>query len=435
MTVVLRLLIVLCSLTTAAHFLRFGTLWEAAPALVPAVAAFFPRLVPRALLALAAAGGALLWAVHGIELASWRMNFGQPWMRLALILGAVCLAHLGAMLLMLSGPGKKLFGPLTQTELAKTATAIFVGGVLLLAVDKTPFPLLLGERFLSGSAYFWICLFALYGATVCGWLLRDTRGQVRGRIWTLFSAVFFGQLLIGLAGWGIFLMTGKLHLPVPALILAGPLYRGEGLFMPILLGVSLLLVGPAWCSYLCYIGAWDDRLARLAPGRPAPLPAWAPRLRAGLLAATLLVPLALRFLDAPWTWALGLAALFGIVGVLVMVLVSRKSGTMVHCTAYCPIGLVNNLIGKILPWRVRIGSGCTRCGLCSRACRYNALTAYDLEKGRPGLTCSLCGDCLPRCPHGHLGYSFPGLDGQRSRRVFVVLVAGLHAVFLAVARI
>jgi polyferredoxin len=205
--------------------------------------------------------------------------------------------------------------------------------------------------------------------------------------------------------------------------------------MPILLGVSLLLVGPAWCSYLCYIGAWDDRLARLAKGRPAPLPAWAPRLRAGLLAATVLAPLALRLLSVPWTWALGLAALFGIVGVLVMALFSRKSGTMVHCTAYCPIGLVNNLIGKCLPWRVRMGSGCTRCGLCSKACRYSALTPTDMEKGRPGLTCSLCGDCLPRCPHGHLGYSFPGLDGQNSRRVFVVLVAGLHAVFLAVARI
>lgn len=108
---------------------------------------------------------------------------------------------------------------------------------------------------------------------------------------------------------------------------------------------------------------------------------------------------------------------------------------MVHCTVYCPIGLVNNLIGKALPWRVRIGSGCTHCGACSSACRYNALTVTDLEKGRPGLSCSLCGDCLPRCPHGHLGYRFPGLPRERARQVFVTLVASLHAVFLAVARI
>ena len=435
MTVLLRILIVLCSLTTAAHFLRFGTLWDAAPALLPVAAAFFPRLFPRPLLVLAAMGGALLWAFHGMELASWRMNSGLPWMRLILILGAVSLAHLGAMLLMLGGAGKKLFGPVTDAELVKTATALLVGAVLLAAVDKTPFPLLLGDRFFPGSEIFWICLFAVYGALVSGWLLTDSRGKVRSRIWTLFSAVFFGQLLLGLAGWSIFLMTGKLHLPVPALILAGPLYRGEGFFMPILLGASLLLTGPAWCSYLCYIGAWDDRLARLAPTRPAPLPVWAPRLRAGLLAATLLIPLAMRKLDVSWTWALGSAAVFGVIGVLVMALVSRRSGTMVHCTSYCPIGLVNNLIGQVLPWRVRIDSSCTRCGVCSKACRYNALTTRDLEKGRPGLTCSLCGDCLPRCPHGHLGYSFPGLTTERARRVFVTLAAGLHAVFLAVARI
>jgi ferredoxin len=435
MTVLLRILIVLCSLTTAAHFLRFGTFWDAAAALFPATAAFFPRLLPRPLLVLAALGGTLLWAGHGMDLASWRMNFGLPWMRLALILGAVCLAHLGAMMLMLGSAGKKLFGPVTGAELAKTATALFVGAVLVAAQDKTPFPLLLGDRFFPGSGIFWICLFAVYGSMVSGWLLADNRGKVRGLIWTFFSAVFFGQLLLGLMGWSIFLMTGKLHLPVPALILAGPLYRGEGLFMPILLGVSLLLTGPAWCSYLCYIGAWDDRLARLASRPPAPLPDWAPRMRAGLLAATLLVPPALRLLGVPWTWALGLAAVFGVIGVLVMALVSRRSGTMTHCTTYCPIGLVNNLIGKVLPWRVRIGSGCTRCGLCSRACRYNALTAYDLEKGRPGLTCSLCGDCLPRCPHGHLGYSFPGLTRERARQVFVILVSGLHTVFLAVARI
>ncbi|PKN32350.1 MAG: 4Fe-4S ferredoxin, partial [Deltaproteobacteria bacterium HGW-Deltaproteobacteria-20] len=311
MTLLARVLIVLCSLTTAAHFLRFGTFWEAAPALFPAAAAFFPRLLPRPLLILAALGGAILWANQGIELAAWRMNFGLPWMRLALILGAVCLAHLGAGALLAGRTGQGIFGPVRAADLVKTATFLLVGGILLLAGSKTPFPLLLGERFFPGSEVFWIFFFAFYGAMVSGWLLTDSRGKIRGRIWTLFSAVFFGQLLLGLAGWSIFLMTGKLHLPVPALILAGPLFRGEGFFMPILLGVSLLLVGPAWCSYLCYIGAWDDRMARLAPASPSPLPIWAARLRAGLLLATIIIPLVLRLLNVSWPWALGLAAVFG----------------------------------------------------------------------------------------------------------------------------
>jgi len=433
MTAVLRALIVLCGLTSAAHFLRFGTLWEAVPVLILIAGAWSPRILPRPVLALAAAGGVMLWTGLAVEMVTWRMNSGMPWLRLAAILGGVALAHAATLFLLLGRAGNRLLGPVTAEGWTRTATALLTAGTLILATRKAPFPLLLGERFLPGSAPFWIAAFALYASLAAGWLLRSA--GARSRIWTLFSAVFFGQLALGLAGWGLFLMTGKLHLPVPALILAGPIYRGEGFFMPILLGVSLLLVGPAWCSHLCYIGAWDDRLARLHRGRPRPLSAWAPRLRVAILAATLGAPALLRALDVPWEWALGLAAVFGLGGLTVMATASRRSGTMVHCTAWCPIGLVNNILGRALPWRVTIDPSCTRCGACSRACLYDALTPADLDRGRPGLTCSLCGDCLPRCPHGHLGYKFPGLTPARSRQLFVTLVATLHAVFLAVARI
>ena len=430
-----RVLCTLCALTTAAHFLRFGTLWDALPVLVLVPAVWVPRLLPRQILILAAAGGAALWAFQTHSLVLWRMSFGLPWARLAMILGAVTLAHLAALLLLAGETGRRIFGPLRPRDTAAALTALLVAGALVLARAKTPFTVLLGERFFPDSGPFWIAAFALYGSLVAGWMLDGPSAVIRGRIWTLFSAVFFGQLLLGLSGAEQFLMTGTLHLPVPALILSGPLYRGEGFFMPILLAVSLLLVGPAWCSHLCYIGAWDDRMARLHAGKPRPLPAWAPRLRAALLASAVAAPLALRALGVGWTWGLGLAAAFGLGGVAVMALASRTSGTMVHCTAWCPIGLLNNLAGRVLPWRVTIDSSCTGCGLCARACRYNALTRADLERKRPGLSCSLCGDCLPRCPHGHLGYSFPGLTATRARQAFIVLVTALHTVFLAVARI
>jgi NAD-dependent dihydropyrimidine dehydrogenase PreA subunit len=435
MNLLLRVLLALCSLTTAAHFLRFGTIWEAAPVLTIALAAGLPGFLPRPALALAALAGVWLWADQTVSLTIWRMSMGLPWLRLVLILGTVCLAHLGVALLVLGPAGRRIFGPLSGPAWVRTATMLLIGTTLVLVQEKASIPLLLGERFAPGSGPFWIWTFAVYGGLVAGWLLGRSQATVRGRIWTLFSAVFFGQLLLGLAGWSIFLMTGKLHLPVPALILAGPLFRGDGFFMPILLGVSLLLVGPAWCSHLCYIGAWDDRLARLKAGRPRPLPAWAPRLRAALLAGTILTPLILRALGVFWIPALLLAALFGLVGVALMVLWSARSGTMTHCTVWCPIGLVNNLLGRILPWRVRISDDCTGCGLCAKACRYNALTKADLDRKKTGLSCSLCGDCLSRCPHGHLAYSFPGLSITVSRQLFVTLVASLHGVFLAVARI
>ncbi|NLW82669.1 MAG: 4Fe-4S binding protein [Desulfovibrionales bacterium] len=435
MIALLRVLMALCSLTTAAHFLRFGTLWDAVPCVLPMTALAWPRILPRPLLCMAALGGALLWVDHAANLVQWRLSLGQPWVRLAAILGSVCVAHLTALALLAGQAGRRLFGDLDGVAWSKTAIFVLVSATLVLAGATTKIPLLMGERFFPDSGSFWIVAFALYGAAIGGLLLGNRADRVRGRIWTLFSAVFFGQLALGLAGWSAFLMTGKLHLPVPALILAGPIYRGEGFFMLTLLAVSLALVGPAWCSHLCYIGAWDDRLARWDFGRPKTLPAWAPRLRMAILVATILTPLVLRAMHIPWIWALGLAAAFGLAGVGIMLLWSRRTGTMTHCTTWCPVGLVNNLLGRILPWRIRIDAGCTRCGACAAACRYNALTRADLDRNRPGLTCSLCGDCLPRCLHAHIGYAFAGLDPQRSRQLFVVLVTTLHAVFLAVARI
>ena len=127
---------------------------------------------------------------------------------------------------------------------------------------------------------------------------------------------------------------------------------------------------------------------------------------------------------------------FGLCGLGVMLFVSRRMGVMAHCTAFCPIGLVGNVLGRLSPWRVRIDTAtCTGCGGCARACRYSALSPEEIIAGGPGLPCTLCGDCIGACPHDSMGYRFPGLSRARSRAVFVALAGGLMAVFLGVARI
>jgi ferredoxin len=146
--------------------------------------------------------------------------------------------------------------------------------------------------------------------------------------------------------------------------------------------------------------------------------------------------LALRLAEAPVWLAAGLAAGLGLCGVGVMVAVSRRLGAMVHCTAFCPMGLVGNVLGRLTPWRMGIDAGaCTHCGACARACRYSALDAARIEAGRPGISCTLCGDCAGACAHGAMGYRFPGLPPAAARAVFIALVAALHATFLGVARI
>jgi NAD-dependent dihydropyrimidine dehydrogenase PreA subunit len=82
-----------------------------------------------------------------------------------------------------------------------------------------------------------------------------------------------------------------------------------------------------------------------------------------------------------------------------------------------------------------IDDGCTRCGKCRLACRYDALTRQDIESRRVGISCTLCGDCVERCEGAHIGYRLAGLSPAAARGVFVTLAAALHAVFLGVARI
>jgi polyferredoxin len=207
--------------------------------------------------------------------------------------------------------------------------------------------------------------------------------------------------------------------------------------MLILFGVTVLLVGPAWCSHLCYIGAWDDAMSRRG-ARPAPS-AMLRRLsvlgRGAALVLAIGTALILRVNGVPGSTAILFAAAFGLAGVGVMALVSRRLGVMAHCTAYCPMGLAANVLGKISPWRVRIGSECTGCGACFTRCRYGALDAGRLALGAPAISCTACGDCVSACAHGQIGYHFPGLSPRTARTVFIVLVVSLHAVFLGVARI
>ena len=310
-------------------------------------------------------------------------------------------------------------------------------GLLILARQFSPLDILLADRYLQGNGLLQIPVMGLY-ACVLGYKLLQARqtAAIRSKIWGFFTIVFFGQLLLGLAGMQEMLMTGDLHLPVPALILAGPLYRGEGLFMPVLYGITIVVVGPAWCSYLCYIGVWDNSLAGLNKGKPKQVPKWATHvLRSLLLLLIVISALILGSYNAPAGLAPGLALGFGLAGVSLMVFASRRRGQMVHCTVFCPIGLISNLIGRISPWQLRIDPGCSKCGKCSRNCPYSALKEEDLDRGRPGLTCTLCGDCVGHCKQGLIRYRFPGLSSEQAKTVFTILIVSIHTVFLAVARI
>lgn len=438
MTRLMLTLTVLAQLLLAAHALRRGD-WSLCAALAVLPLTLLTRLGAARLVAAAVLLlGAALWVAAGVEFVQLRLALGEPWLRLAGILAAVCGVSLASGLWLLGPRARAVFNRSGEAEWAQAGAFWLTVGLMALARSKASMPVLLADRFVPGSGWLEMLALGLYAAWLTGRMLEPKEHKrLRPRIWALFSALFFGQLALGLAGFTDLLMTGRLHLPVPALIAAGPIFRGGGLFMPILFASTVLLVGPAWCSHLCYIGAWDDQCSRRGSKPPRVLSrAWTVGGRLATLVIACGGALALRLLGVPGETAVWLAAGFGLLGVGVMLFVSRRLGTMAHCTAFCPIGLVGNVLGKLMPWRVRINLGaCTRCGSCARACRYSALTSLEIEAGKPGLSCTLCGDCVGACPHDAMHYRFPGLSSATARAAFLTLVAALHAVFLGVARI
>lgn len=317
---------------------------------------------------------------------------------------------------------------------ASAITATLIAAMLIIVQTIPSKPLLLLERLMPGGGWIQIVIAILYGSLLCYKMQdRKKRPKWRTRVWLLFSIVFFGQLLLGILVDPVFLMTGKLHLPVPAVILAGPLYRLEGLFMPILFLSTLLLSGPAWCSQLCYFGAFDAWSAKGKTEKAAFR--YHRQLRYSMLMLVIAGAILLRLTRADG-WIATLAGItVGIVGLGIMLILSRRKKKMIHCSSYCPIGTLVSFLKYLSPFRIKFNTDCTHCMACLKACKYDALHKENIEKGKLGYTCTYCGDCLSACKHGGLEYHFMKLRPATAERLWIIITITLHTCFLMIARI
>jgi ferredoxin-type protein NapH len=314
--------------------------------------------------------------------------------------------------------------------------AVFILTFILLAFIqlKVERPMLLAERFIKGGGWAEIVLISFYGAFVAH-KMQDPLNVPRWRkiTWTIFSIVFFSQLIIGLSGFEKFLMTGKLHLPIPMMIIGGPIYRGQLSVMTVLFFSTVILTGPAWCSHLCYFGAFDNLAAGGKTSRVILKNKGA--IKSTILVLVISMALILRLLNVPMLIATLTALAFGITGISVMLLFSLKRKKMVHCVMYCPVGTVVNLLKHINPFRMYIDRSCTLCMNCTKFCKYDALNAVDIKNSRPSITCTLCGDCLAGCHHNSIKYKYFNLQPELARNLYLILTISLHASCIALARI
>jgi ferredoxin-type protein NapH len=315
------------------------------------------------------------------------------------------------------------------------ASVFFLTFSLLAVVQiKMDRPMILAERFIEGAGWLEILLISLYGSVVA-WKMQDPANvpQWRKVTWTIFSVIFFSQLIIGLSGFEKFLMSGKLHLPIPMMILGGPVYRGQLSVMTILFLSTVILTGPAWCSHLCYFGAFDNIASSGKTSREVIKHKTA--IKSTILILVIAMALILRWINVPLLTATYIAAAFGLTGIGIMIFISRKRKKMVHCVMYCPIGTIVNITKTVNPFRMYIDNTCTLCMHCTKYCKYDALNPADIKNGKPSITCTLCGDCLAGCHHNSIKYKFFSLESGRARFLYLLLTISLHASCIALARI
>jgi len=246
---------------------------------------------------------------------------------------------------------------------------------------KVERPMLLLERFVSGGGWVQMFFIAAYGALVA-YKMQDPKKVQSWRkyTWFAFSVVFFSH------------------------------------------------------SHLCYFGAVDSLSSRGKTKKGAIRNKWA--LKSTVILLVVAGALAMRLLGVSVLNATWIALGFGIIGLGIILLISRREGRMVHCTAYCPVGTVVNLTRFVNPFRMYIdNSSCTDCMACTRVCKYDALNRSDVAARKPGLTCTLCGDCLSSCHAGSLKYRFLKLSPTAARNLFLIISISLHAATMALARI
>ncbi|MBU4188087.1 MAG: 4Fe-4S binding protein [Propionicimonas sp.] len=190
--------------------------------------------------------------------------------------------------------------------------------------------------------------------------------------------------------------------------------------------VAALLVGNAFCGWICPMGTVQDGLAWVA--KKLHLPQWQPGPRTdrvlrwgrfvvlGLVMWMSYVTGRLWFADYdpyftlfslhwlnPWTEALIVS-----VAITTAILVASLFVERLWCRYLCPLGAVFAVLGRFSFLRIRRDAAtCTDCNLCDRPCP----VGITVSKADPVVNadCIGCLDCVTTCPvRGALTISPPG---------------------------
>jgi polyferredoxin len=201
-------------------------------------------------------------------------------------------------------------------------------------------------------------------------------------------------------------------------------YSIAGMFV-MWLGITLVL-GRAWCSWVCFWGGWEDGCARLCkkPKVKNITRKWTYLPFAILLAIILLSAVTLspqycwwlcpfkavsEFVEPSSMMVVIQTGIFFVIffGLVIVLPILTKRRT--QCSFLCPFGAMQSFTNKISPFNVRIDTEkCVGCKRCIQVCPVFSLTDDSLKTGRPTMTCVRCGKCVDVCPEGAISYHIKG---------------------------
>jgi polyferredoxin len=193
----------------------------------------------------------------------------------------------------------------------------------------------------------------------------------------------------------------------------------------IVIGVSLAL-GRGFCSWGCFYGGWDDGASKILhkPKLKKINPVFRWMSFAVLLIVAITSTMALNPVYCDWLCpfktvtefqkvtsftillkTIVFLSLFAGLVIILPVLTKKR----IQCATFCPMGALLSLANKVNVFDVRINKDqCTSCEKCSKECPTLSLSAEDVKRGEPSITCMKCGKCIDSCSIRAIHYHIKG---------------------------
>jgi polyferredoxin len=190
---------------------------------------------------------------------------------------------------------------------------------------------------------------------------------------------------------------------LPFMLIAGVFFPYIGLVVMLMMAGFLILSlfkGRFWCGYICPRGSFLERyFSRFSLNRP--IPAW---LKSSPFKYTVL-GFMLVFMTVNLMMAWDSLASIGSVFIrlciqtsLIAVVLGYIFRPRTWCT-FCPMGLLQGLLGHKKKLVKLTAQSCTDCKLCAKVCPVEVqVNAYKTEGAINSAVCLKCRNCVLNCP-------------------------------------